>query len=113
MLRRGERVRLERPWPGVTLIERRCALTSRQLQCLEMVCYGLSNREIAAEMFITEHGVKTTLTDVYTRLGLPPYGRRRIEAVRWYWRNIDPRQRARLMARQRMADRPADDLAAD
>ncbi|MEU6981303.1 response regulator transcription factor [Streptomyces sp. NPDC046371] len=44
-------------------------LSAREREVLELVAKGTSNREIAAELFISEATVKTHLTHVYAKLG--------------------------------------------
>ncbi|GLZ14085.1 DNA-binding response regulator [Actinomadura sp. NBRC 104425] len=44
------------------------SLTARELEILRLVARGTSNREIAAELFISEATVKTHLTHIYAKL---------------------------------------------
>ena len=53
-------------------------LTPRQLEILHLVSAGLSNREIGADLGLTEGSVKWHLHDAYNRLGV----QRRSQAVR-------------------------------
>ncbi|MFI6520913.1 response regulator [Spirillospora sp. NPDC050679] len=46
------------------------SLSSRELEVLRLVARGTSNREIAAELFISEATVKTHLTHIYAKLGV-------------------------------------------
>ncbi|HJP55492.1 MAG TPA: response regulator transcription factor [Gemmatimonadales bacterium] len=52
-------------------------LTPRELEMLELVAVGLSNREIAARAFVSENTVKTHLSRVFDKLGAS----RRTQAV--------------------------------
>ena len=45
------------------------SLSARERQVLELVAKGTSNREIAAELFISEATVKTHLTHIFGKLG--------------------------------------------
>jgi len=60
--------------------ERRVAelgLTPREVEILEQVAAGLSNREIAAALFVSENTVKTHVSRLFDKLG----ARRRTQAV--------------------------------
>jgi NarL family two-component system response regulator LiaR len=52
-------------------------ITPRELEILELIADGLSNREIAARVFVSENTVKTHLSRVFDKLG----ARRRTQAV--------------------------------
>ncbi len=52
-------------------------LTPRELEILELIAEGLSNREIAGRLFVSENTVKTHSGRVFDKLG----ARRRTQAV--------------------------------
>jgi len=52
-------------------------ITRRELEILELVAQGLSNREIAAKLFVSENTVKTHCSRAFDKLG----AKRRTQAV--------------------------------
>ena len=52
-------------------------ITPRELEILELIAAGLSNKEIAERVFVSENTVKTHLSRVFDKLG----ARRRTQAV--------------------------------
>lgn len=54
-------------------------LTNRQAEVAEKVSQGLSNKQVAKELFVEEKTVKYHLTDVYSKLGL----KSRAELIVW------------------------------
>lgn len=52
-------------------------ITPRELEILQLIAEGLSNREIAARLFVSENTVKTHSSRVFDKLG----ARRRTQAV--------------------------------
>jgi DNA-binding CsgD family transcriptional regulator len=52
-------------------------ITPRELEILELIAQGLSNREIAGRVFVSENTVKTDSSRVFDKLG----ARRRTQAV--------------------------------
>jgi DNA-binding CsgD family transcriptional regulator len=52
-------------------------ITPRELEILELVAQGLSNREIAGRLFVSENTVKTHCSRTFEKLG----ARRRTQAV--------------------------------
>jgi DNA-binding CsgD family transcriptional regulator len=53
------------------------AITPRELEILSLIAQGLSNREIAARLFVSENTVKTHCSRAFDKLG----ARRRTQAV--------------------------------
>ena len=52
-------------------------ITRRELEILELIAQGLSNREIAGKLFVSENTVKTHSSRVFDKLG----AKRRTQAV--------------------------------
>ena len=52
-------------------------ITRRELETLELIAQGMSNREIAEKLFVSENTVKTHSSRVFDKLG----ARRRTQAV--------------------------------
>lgn len=53
-----------------TLRRRRVGLSDRERQALALVAQGLSNREVAARLYVTEATVKTHLIHAFAKLGV-------------------------------------------
>ena len=56
---------------------RELGLTRRELEILELIANGMSNREIAEKLFVSENTVKTHSSRVFDKLG----AKRRTQAV--------------------------------
>jgi len=54
-------------------------LTTRELEILELVLTGYTNKAIAAEVYISEKTVEFHLNNIYTKIG----ARTRVLAVIW------------------------------
>lgn len=61
------------------------AFTPQQATCVELVAQGMSNREIAAVMYVTEQTVKFHLSDAYKSVSVTS----RMRAARWWWENVE------------------------
>lgn len=72
-------------------------LTAREQQVVALVSEGLSNREAARELQISEHTVKKYMFRIFDKLGISS----RVELVLYAVNNGDPRQTERLAALHR------------
>ena len=81
-------VRVEVPVPAVagsdpsaftrdTARQAELAITTREMEILELIAAGLSNREIAGKLFVSENTVKTHSGRLFEKLG----AKRRTQAV--------------------------------
>jgi two-component system, NarL family, response regulator LiaR len=65
------------PFAADDTARERLGITRRELEILELVARGLSNREIGETLFVSENTVKTHCSRAFDKLG----ARRRTEAV--------------------------------
>ena len=64
--------------------ERREQLTGRETEVLLRVCLGKSNEEIADDLFISKHTVRTHLYNVFKKIEVP----NRLQAALWASKNL-------------------------
>ncbi|MNI71906.1 Transcriptional regulatory protein LiaR [compost metagenome] len=58
-------------------------LTKAELAVVSLIAEGHTNKEIAAELFLSEGTVKNYITDILSKLGL----RDRTQIAIFYWKN--------------------------
>ena len=71
--------RRERPVPDATDNQLLAKLTRRELEILQLVSGGRSNRQVAEILWVADQTVKFHLANIYRKLGV----RSRFEAARW------------------------------
>ena len=54
-------------------------LSAREAEVLELICHGMSNLEIADQLFVSVNSVKTYVRQIYQKIGVA----RRAQAVAW------------------------------
>jgi NarL family two-component system response regulator LiaR len=57
-------------------------LTDRETEVLRLLALGKANREIAAELYIGETTVKTHVSNIFQKLGVPSRTRAALYAIR-------------------------------
>jgi DNA-binding CsgD family transcriptional regulator len=70
-------VRMAEPFCPNEAKREELAITPREMEILELIAQGMSNREIAGKLFVSENTVKTHSSRVFGKLG----ARRRTQAV--------------------------------
>jgi DNA-binding CsgD family transcriptional regulator len=65
------------PFAPNTTQQQTLGITARELEILALIAHGLSNREIATQLFVSENTVKTHCARVFDKLGAA----RRTQAV--------------------------------
>jgi len=63
-------------------------LTPRELQVLELIAQGLTNLEIAGELYISVNTVKTYMQNIYIKLDLYCEQSPRVKARELYFKNV-------------------------
>jgi NarL family two-component system response regulator LiaR len=70
-------IRAGEPFAPNTVQQQTLGITAREMEILSLVAQGLSNREIAAQLFVSENTVKTHCSRAFDKLGAA----RRTQAV--------------------------------
>jgi len=64
-------------------------LQTRELEVLKLAAKGMSNKEIAGELFISERTVQTHLVNIFRKLGVSSRTQAVLHALREGWLTID------------------------
>jgi DNA-binding NarL/FixJ family response regulator len=75
-VQRGETVAPAKP---ATSPAGTAGLSARETEVLELICRGMSNLEIAEQLFVSVNSVKTYVRQIYQKIGVA----RRAQAVAW------------------------------
>lgn len=67
-------------------------LSSRELEVLDCVVHGFSNKEIAHELYLTEQTVKNHMTSVFRKMKVDDRVQALLYAVRHGWVSFGPRR---------------------
>ena len=67
-------------WPG-----KEVGLTERESQAVALLAEGLSNREIAAALYLSPETVKSYVAEIFSKLNV----RNRVEATNFVHRTLD------------------------
>lgn len=59
-------------------------LSATEIKVMQLLAHGLSNRDIAQNLYITEGTIKSHLNNIYRKV---PWIRNRAEAIAWAWIN--------------------------
>jgi DNA-binding NarL/FixJ family response regulator len=68
-----------KPRPGRAAATSPATLSRRELEIARLVAEGLTNREIASQLYISNRTVETHLTNMLNKLGISS----RIQLARW------------------------------
>jgi len=64
-------------------------LQSRELEVLKLAAKGMSNKEIARELFISERTVQTHLVNIFRKLGVNSRTQAVLDALKKGWLTLD------------------------
>jgi DNA-binding NarL/FixJ family response regulator len=68
----------------------RSVLTARESEVLRCICRGLSNKEIARDLNISENTVKVHIQQLFSKTGVRSRAQLVSAAIEVYWNDIDP-----------------------
>lgn len=66
------------------------SLTARELEVLQLLARGLSNRVIAEELFVSDRTIQTHLTNIFSKLGVASRLEAVLTAIRRGWLTLEP-----------------------
>ncbi|GAI81212.1 unnamed protein product, partial [marine sediment metagenome] len=64
-------------------------LQSRELEVIKLAAKGMSNKEIARELFISERTVQTHLVNIFRKLGVSSRTQAVLDALKKGWLTLD------------------------
>jgi LuxR family maltose regulon positive regulatory protein len=70
MLRHANEEPIKMPWDEPAALAVAASISPREQQILQLVCAGLSNREIAVQCSVSDSTVKTHLENIYRKIGV-------------------------------------------
>ena len=65
------------------------ALTDREIEVLKMAATGMSNKEIASELFLSVHTIESHLTSIFNKLGVGSRVEAAMEGLRHDWFTLE------------------------
>lgn len=65
------------------------ALTDREIEVLKMAATGMSNKEIASELFLSVHTIESHLTSIFNKLGVGSRIEAAMEGLRHDWFTLE------------------------
>jgi len=66
------------------------SLTARELEVLQLLTHGLSNRAMAEELFVSDRTIQTHLTNIFSKLGVVSRLEAVLTAIRRGWLTLEP-----------------------
>lgn len=63
-----------------------CGLTKREMEIISLLSAGSSNQQIAGQLFVSEHTVKSHLYNIFRKINV----HNRIQALNWIHQNLGP-----------------------
>lgn len=81
--------RFKTPLAGVTLAHAQSPLSERELEVLKIAAKGISNRDIANELFISERTVQAHMRSIFNKLGVGSRSEAIVHGLKRGWFSIE------------------------